>query len=541
MVRRYISGCLVGLGVVALVAACSSGDDPLLEDVDSVEEGAKKPRGTNGDGDYCNNPAALCVSGEGDCDYAYQCTAGLTCVSNNGPKFLMPVGHDVCAPAHCANGVLDGNETVADCGGSCSAPSFNCGDVCQPHRTAYPNGHPSHCTTACPCPAGEGDCDAHSDCNAGLVCGSNNGDKFGAPSGDDYCVPSTCVNGALDPGETTPDCGGSCGSCGQFVGLGDLPGGVFSSAARAVSQDGSVIVGYSTSANGTEAFRWTLSTGIQPLGDVTGGTFESFAYGVSNTGAVVVGRGTSAAGTVPFRWTSTGIALLGDLPGGSARGEAYGVSGDGGTVVGWSGSTNGTEAFRYAGSMVALGDLPGGLFNSQAWAANSNGTVIVGRGTSASGQEAFRWTSGGMVGLGDLAGGAFASLATAVSSSGSVVVGNGTTASGVEAFRWTSSTGMRGIGVPAGTTSSYAYGVNSAGNRIVGTATTDGTDNVAFLWSSSGGMQSLESILIAQGSGAALTGWTLQLATAISSDGTWIVGFGLNPSGNTEAFRARIP
>ena len=42
-----------------------------------------------------------------------------------------------------------------------------------------------------------------------------------------------------------------------MVGLGDLPGGDFSSIAQDVSDDGSVVVGIGNSASGEEAFRWT--------------------------------------------------------------------------------------------------------------------------------------------------------------------------------------------------------------------------------------------------------------------------------------------
>ena len=59
----------------------------------------------------------------------------------------------------------------------------------------------------------------------------------------------------------------------SFQGLGDLPGGVFSSSAGGVSADGSVVVGSGTSANGYEAFRWTQATGMVGLGDLSGGGF----------------------------------------------------------------------------------------------------------------------------------------------------------------------------------------------------------------------------------------------------------------------------
>ena len=43
-----------------------------------------------------------------------------------------------------------------------------------------------------------------------------------------------------------------------------------------------------------------------------------------------------------------------------------------------------------------------------------------------------------------------------------------------------------------------------------------------------------------QGLGAALTGWTLKEANGISDDGKVIVGTGINPNGNYEAFRVAI-
>lgn len=43
----------------------------------------------------------------------------------------------------------------------------------------------------------------------------------------------------------------------QLIGLGDLAGGSFISLVRGISADGSVVVGVSSTASGTEAFRWT--------------------------------------------------------------------------------------------------------------------------------------------------------------------------------------------------------------------------------------------------------------------------------------------
>ena len=98
-----------------------------------------------------------------------------------------------------------------------------------------------------------------------------------------------------------------------------------------------------------------------------------------------------------------------------------------------------------------------------------------------------------MVGLGDLAGGSFWSSATAVSFDGQIIVGNSTSASGDE----------------------------------------------AFIWDAVNGMRSLKSVLVNQ-CHLNLTGWTLY-ADGISADGLTIVGSGVNPSGETEAWAATIP
>src|SRR5438093_4900579 len=86
-------------------------------------------------------------------------------------------------------------------------------------------------------------------------------------------------------------------SAASFQGLGDLPGGIFSSSAFGVSADGKVVVGSSQSSNGLEAFRWTATNGIVGLGDLPGGNFYSWASGVSSDSTVVVGSGTSSSGT----------------------------------------------------------------------------------------------------------------------------------------------------------------------------------------------------------------------------------------------------
>jgi probable HAF family extracellular repeat protein len=141
--------------------------------------------------------------------------------------------------------------------------------------------------------------------------------------------------------------------------LGDLVGGSDLSVANAVSADGSVIVGHSSSANsgGTlvEAFRWTAGGGMVGLGDLPGGVFNSVANDVSADGCVIVGS--SRIDSVPtphgaFVWDPVhGMRSLRDVlvneygMGAQLQGWdlnfATGISADGRTICGYDLASNG--------------------------------------------------------------------------------------------------------------------------------------------------------------------------------------------------------
>jgi probable HAF family extracellular repeat protein len=327
-----------------------------------------------------------------------------------------------------------------------------------------------------------------------------------------------------------------------LVYLGDLAGGTTSSTARGISGDGTIIVGDSISANGTEAFRWTSGTGMVGIGDIPGGTFSSQAVGVSDDGSAISGYGWGPSGYTSFLWTSGGgMVDLGDLPGGLTHSFAFDMSSDGTVVIGYGVSALGTEAYRWTSGtgLVALGDLPGASYVSLAQGVSGDGQTVVGLSISASGSEAFRWTSGtGMVGLGDLPGGVFSSVANKASDDGSVIVGYGTSADGNEAFRWTSGTGMVGLGdLPGGGFNSRAINLSADGSVVVGYGTSD-SGAEAFIWDQAHGMRELDAVLTDLG--VDLTGWTL-LASAndVSDNGEKITGYGTY-LGNTAAFLAVV-
>lgn len=199
---KMVVGALVGVCLTGC-APEEEGSDPLVEVLGTAQMGLSKANGgLPSDWDYCVSND--CVAGEGDCDNDVQCggAAGLVCGANNGSRFNLYRGVDTCWPSHCENGVQDVDEVGVDIGGSCDA----CGGA---------NGDFDFCSPACPCAAGQGDCDVDADCLAGNVCGVGNAGRFGLAKSVGVCWPSTCENGVLDGDETGIDFGGSCGgSCG---------------------------------------------------------------------------------------------------------------------------------------------------------------------------------------------------------------------------------------------------------------------------------------------------------------------------------------
>jgi probable HAF family extracellular repeat protein len=132
--------------------------------------------------------------------------------------------------------------------------------------------------------------------------------------------------------------------------LGDLPGGWTEGIAYGVNADGTVIVGGSVSENSDpedayEAFRWTAATGMIALGDLPTGAYSSEARGVSADGSVVVGSSGvhPAPKTAAFIWDAVHgmrdlhAVLLNDYGlevGAWELTIAQAVSADGRTIVG---------------------------------------------------------------------------------------------------------------------------------------------------------------------------------------------------------------
>jgi WD40 repeat protein/uncharacterized membrane protein len=328
--------------------------------------------------------------------------------------------------------------------------------------------------------------------------------------------------------------------------------GLFGSGvARAVSSDGSVVVGdaYVPSWDG-EAARFTelgtlwlvprkerkaTGSGIRFL---VAGSRQSTAYAVSADGAVVAGCTTTPSGLQAFRWTQAagrvGLETRAG-PNNQNQSEARGLSSDGAVVVGLFGDLRGAAE-------PASGDPIRAFFGDLRGAAEPTGRDTI---------RAFRWAQAG--GMKELAAApennGFVPLAAlAVSADGKVVVGVGKhdgaapPAPGAvplappglggvpvapavrEAFRWTEAGGAVPLGdLPDGDGTSAAEAVAADGSVAGGWSAGHGTDRRAVLWEAATGMHDLQAALV-HDYGLNLDGWKLQAVHGISADGRTLVG-----------------
>ena len=345
---------------------------------------------------------------------------------------------------------------------------------------------------------------------------------------------------------------------GGFTGLGDLPGGTYFSNGAGIADDGLTAAGYSQSANGPEAFRWSPLSGMQPLGGLGGGPFDSRAEAISADGSTITGRGriansgSGASQYNAFRWTASGgMVSIGDLPGGVISAAGHAISSDGSAIVGSSSSSAGSETFRWtaAGGMQSVpAQFPASGTDNGAYGVTRDGTVLAGtsQANGFSPFQAYKWSSsGGLLALGDMPGGVTYSWGTGISNDGNVIVGYsgsanaGPNSGDYEAFRWTPGGGMAGLGdLPGGSFFSMARAVSADGNTVVGRSVTSLGFAEGFIWDSSNGMRKLSDVLAAAGIDVGT--WVLTDVNAISADGQSFVGTGIDPGGATEAWIASL-
>jgi probable HAF family extracellular repeat protein len=209
-----------------------------------------------------------------------------------------------------------------------------------------------------------------------------------------------------------------------------------------------------------------------------------------------------------------GVKDLGSL--GGANTIAAGLNSMGEVAGAAQTSSGDYHAFATSGGqLLDLGTLGGAA--SGATAINDSGQVVGSSATGSGANHAFLFDGHKMLDIGTLGG--TNSQATAINSSG-LIVGSSATSSGVTHAFLYSAGAMHDLGSLGD--ASYAYGINASG-QIIGMAyvpnSTGGVLSHAF-FSSGGPLVDLNSLIPAN------SGWILESATGISTDGT-IVGYGL--------------
>jgi probable HAF family extracellular repeat protein len=279
---------------------------------------------------------------------------------------------------------------------------------------------------------------------------------------------------------------------------------------------------YSAGAN-QHAFLWDggLMTDLGHLGND-----RSYAYDINESGQVVGYSYYNPSYWHAFLWQGTSMA---DLGGSTTYSHAGGIS-EAGKAGGYAHIGGGYRGATWdAGTIAYFGVGSAATYGSDI---NDSGAVCGSFYNSSSGPGyPYVRQPGGTVSYLQHNG---AGYTRALNNSNQAVGGTSwgkTTGPYVPAlWNGTSLTVLGSLGGLLGTDHGEAWGLNDAGD-VVGQSKDAGGADLAFLWTS-GTMYNLNDWLAA---GSA--GWTLASARAINDHGQ-IVGYGLNPQGQTHAFLA---
>ena len=284
---------------------------------------------------------------------------------------------------------------------------------------------------------------------------------------------------------------------------------------------------------GQHAFLWTKSGGMKDLGTLPGATVSA-AVGINDSGAVVGYSNMESQIATNFaavQWSSTGtLTQLGTLGGSSSAAFEINSAGE---IAGDAFLRSGiVDATSWTGTKARnLGALSKAIFTA-GLAINDNG-YIVGESVFTYGppfeSHGFLWNGTSLKDLGTLPGG-ITSMANAINTSG-VIVGqsDGTSTGGLwHAVMWSTSLKIEDLGVIPGGDYSMAFAVNDS-NVVVGYGNLSNNAPHAMIWTSTGGMKDLNSMIPAN------SGWVLVNANAINNVGQ-IVGYGYKGGGKNHAF-----
>lgn len=348
-----------------------------------------------------------------------------------------------------------------------------------------------------------------------------------------------------------------------------------------ISQDGSAVVGWSSSLSGRAVYRWTKIEGMRDLSAEAGAYSVDSRANASNDGATVAWQSNAGGRSSTQIWSEgLGVVTLEASPNTSWLDSPV-VSADGSTVVGtrfvWGDLRASVPA--YWTQETGIVDLPVTAGPaSAATLVSADGSVIAGAyWTSASPpyneREAFRWSATDGVTILGSVGQDFGSPSR-ISSDGDVLIGG----SPDGAWKWSATEGKQPI-VPStlgnlrlspdghlisgfdgtdfirisdtlGTEripfpNDFSFfkieGMSANGEKIIGIGGNDQSDRFVWIWTKPTGVLLLDEYLVTQGLQDDILGWdffprVLGDAFHFSHDGLALAGYALNPDGFEEAF-----
>lgn len=241
---------------------------------------------------------------------------------------------------------------------------------------------------------------------------------------------------------------------------------------RSVSDDGSILMGYTTSG----IFRFGPAVGLSWLTYTS--EFQGRPYDMSSSGNVIVGYGGAGTSTPrPFRWTPFGGLQYPQTPVGSLD-SAVAVSADGLTLVGQGNNGSGPRGYRWTEAM-------GPIFTSasaECTDVSGDGSVVTGYGSPRGYAEAFIWPRNQPLQFLGRPPCAEDSRAWRISSDGGTIGGEG--------WVWSARSGWRsisGLAVAGGVDLGLdvpgdVSGISSDGRVIAGTGQPTGSPGNVFVW-----------------------------------------------------------
>lgn len=291
-----------------------------------------------------------------------------------------------------------------------------------------------------------------------------------------------------------------------------------------ISPNGQYVCG----GGGSNGFIWSQAGGLQ-----TGFGFPAELWSVSDDGQTAAGSFLATTGQQAGIWTAGGgTQLLGNVGGASGCPDfshLFGMASDGSTAVGMSWQSCKTWPMRWTpANGLTLMSKQNPNESARASALSDDGSVAVGWDQGKPGGPAFNrraciWlddatqifpaaTPGNPDGIGEC---------TNVNSDGSVVCGS----TNNQAFRWTASGGLELLpNVPGFGGQYFANGISEDGSVVVGVRLQFPTAE-AVIWTPTTGAVRLYDFLVANGV-TGITTSTMSNATGVSADGTRICGWG---------------